>query len=120
MPTTKVNLNEKLSLFDTRWDPKVVATYNNNEVMVAKIQGEYDFHKHDGTDDFFLVIEGEVTMDYEEHESVTFGPGEIVIVPAGVVHRPRAAQEAKVLLIEPKGEPSSGDSDRDAAAKESI
>lgn len=120
MPTSKVNLQDKLALFDTHWDPKVVATYNDNDVMVAKIQGEYDFHKHDATDDFFLVIEGQVTMDYKDHESVTFGPGEIVIVPAGIVHRPRAEHEATILMIEPKGEPSSGDSDRPAAAKDSI
>jgi len=120
MPTGKVNLTDKLALFDTHWDPKVVASYNDNDVMVVKFQGEYDFHKHDTTDDFFLVVEGEVTMDYEEHESVTFGPGEMVIVPAGVVHRPRAEHEAKVLLIEPRGEPNSGDSDRGAADKASI
>lgn len=116
----KINLAEKLSLFDTHWDPKVVAAYNDNDVMVVKFQGEYNFHKHDDTDDFFFVIEGEVTMDYEEHDSVTFGPGEMVIVPSGVVHRPRADREAKVLLIEPKGEPNSGDSDRPAAAKDAI
>ncbi len=120
MGTDKVNLREKLELFDSHWDPKVVGTYNDNDVMVVKIQGEYDFHKHANTDDFFLVIEGEVTMDYEDHESVTFGPGEMVIVPAGVIHRPRAAHEAKVLLIEPQGEPNSGDSDRPAASKDAI
>lgn len=120
MSTEKVNLRDKLALFDSHWDPKVVAHYNNNEVMVVKLQGEYEFHMHADTDDFFLVIEGEVTMDYEDHPSVTFGAGEMVIVPAGVVHRPRADSEAKVLLIEPKGEPNSGDSDRPAAAKASI
>jgi len=118
--TQKVNLAEKLALFDTHWDPKVVASYNNNDVMVVKFQGEFPFHKHDNSDDFFLVLEGEVIMDYEDHESVTFGPGEMVIVPKGVVHRPRASVEAKVLLIEPKGEPNSGDSDRAPAAKETI
>lgn len=120
MTTDKVNLAEKLALFDTHWDPKVVASYNDNDVMVVKFQGEFDFHKHVDSDDFFLVLEGEVTMDYEEHDSVTFGPGEMVIVPAGVVHRPRAEHEAKVLLIEPQGEPNSGDSNREAATKESI
>jgi len=120
MNVGKINLAEKLSLFDSHWDPKVVATYNGNDVMVVKFQGEFDFHKHDDSDDFFLVIEGEVTMDYEGHDSVTFGPGEMVIVPTGVVHRPRAEREAKVLLIEPQGEPNSGDSDRPAAAKDWI
>lgn len=120
MPTDKINLADKLALFDTHWDPKVVASYNTNDVMVAKVQGEFDFHKHDDSDDFFLVLEGELIMDYEEHDSVTFGPGEIVVVPAGVVHRPRAEHEVKVLIIEPKGEPNSGDSDREPAAKDHI
>ena len=120
MPTGKINLADKLALFDSHWDPKVVASYNDNDVMVVKFQGEYPFHKHDNSDDFFLVIEGDVIMDYEGHDSVRFGPGEMVIVPAGIIHRPRAEQEAKVLLIEPKGEPNSGDSDRSPAVKDKI
>ncbi len=88
--------------------------------MVVKFQGEFPFHKHDNSDDFFLVLEGEVVMEYEDHDDVIFGPGELVIVPKGVVHRPRAEQEAKVLLIEPKGEPNSGDSDRPPAEKATI
>lgn len=120
MPTGKVNLAEKLSLFDTHWDPKIVGSYNQNDVMVVKFQGEFPFHKHDDSDDFFLVIEGEVTMEYENHASVTFGSGEMVIVPKGIVHRPCAEHEAKVLLIEPHGAPNSGDSDRVPAAKDRI
>ncbi|WP_368186540.1 cupin domain-containing protein [Aestuariibius sp. HNIBRBA575] len=116
----KINLTDKLGLFDTHWDPKVVATYNNNDVMVVKFQGEFPYHKHDDTDDFFLVIEGQVTMDYQDHDPVTFGPGELVIVPKGIVHRPRAEKEAKVLLIEPIGEANSGDSGVPAAAKAHI
>ena len=115
-----INIAQKLSLFDTHWDPKVVASYNNNDVMVVKFQGEFPYHKHDNTDDFFLVIEGQVTMDLEGAESVTFSAGELFIVPKGVVHRPRADQEAKVLLIEPQGEPNSGDADRPAAPKDHI
>ncbi|MEM7076087.1 MAG: cupin domain-containing protein [Pseudomonadota bacterium] len=116
----KINLAEKLALFDTHWDPKVVATYNDNDIMLVKFQGEFPFHKHDSTDDFFLVLEGEVTMEYENAVPVTFGAGELVVVPKGVVHRPRAANEVKVLLIEPTGEPNSGDSDRPPAAKDHI
>ena len=117
---TPINLTEKLALFDTNWDPHVVASYNENDVMVVKFKGEFPFHKHDDTDDFFLVLEGEVTMDYQDHDAVTFGPGEIVIVPKGVVHRPRAAHEVKVLLIEPKGEPNTGDADQSPAPKPHI
>jgi mannose-6-phosphate isomerase-like protein (cupin superfamily) len=113
----KINLAEKLATFSTHWDPKVVTRYNGNDIMVVKFAGEFPFHKHDTTDDFFLVIEGLVTMDYADHPSVTFGPGEVVVVPKGVVHRPRAATEAKVLLIEPTGEPNTGDSGLKAAEK---
>ncbi|MFY0623730.1 MAG: cupin domain-containing protein [Pelagimonas sp.] len=116
----KVNLSDKLAQFSTHWDPHVVANYNDNDIMVVKFQGEYPFHKHDTTDDFFLVLEGEVTMEYDAHDSVTFSAGELVVVPAGVVHRPRAEHEVKVLLIEPKGEPNSGDSDRAPAPKPHI
>ncbi|WJY22979.1 cupin domain-containing protein [Fontisubflavum oceani] len=116
----KVNLAEKLAKFDTHWDPHVVATYNDNDVLIVKFQGEFPFHKHATTDDFFLVIEGEVTMEFEDHDPIRFGPGEIVVVPKGVIHRPRAEKEAKVLLIEPTGEPNSGDADRAPAPKPSI
>ena len=116
----KINLAEKLAQFSSHWDPKVVARYNDNDVMVVKFAGAFPFHRHAETDDFFLVLEGAVTMDYADHPSVSFGPGEIVVVPKGVVHRPRADQEAKVLLIEPAGEPNTGDSGRPPALKPSI
>ncbi|WP_412554348.1 cupin domain-containing protein [Shimia sp. MIT1388] len=116
----KINLAEKLSMFSSHWDPHVVANYNGNDVMVVKFQGEYPLHKHDDTDDFFLVLEGEVTMDYDNAPSVTFGAGELLIVPKGQVHRPRAEKEVKVLLIEPTGEPNSGDSNRAPSPKPHI
>ncbi len=115
-----INLQEKLSLFETHWDPHVVADYNNNEVMVVKFIGEFPFHKHDTTDDFFYVLEGEMLMDIEGEEPRKIKAGELFVVPKGVVHRPRAEAEVKVLLIEPKGEPNSGDANREAASKQHI
>jgi mannose-6-phosphate isomerase-like protein (cupin superfamily) len=115
-----INLAEKLALFSSHWDPHVVASYNQNEVMVVKFQGEFPFHKHDTTDDFFLVLEGEMIMEYEGRAPQTVRAGEMVIVPAGQVHRPRAEREVKVLLIEPKGEPNSGDADITPAPKKHI
>jgi len=106
---SRVNLAEKLALFSTHWDPKVIADYNDNDIMVVKFQGEYPFHNHMDTDDFFLVLEGEMVMDIEGQEPEVVRAGEIYIVPKGVTHRPRAQNECKVLLIEPKGEPNSGD-----------
>ena len=105
---TPINLAEKLAQFDTHWDPHVVADYNNNDVMVVKFQGAFPFHLHEDTDDFFLVLEGEMIMDYDE-ASYPVRTGELVVVPAGTTHRPRALHECKVLLIEPKGVPKTGD-----------
>jgi len=104
----KVDLTEKLARISTHWDPHVVAEYNDNEVMVVKFQGAFPFHNHPDTDDFFLVLEGEMVMDVDG-ASVPVRTGEIFIVPRGVTHRPRADRECKVLLIEPKGEPNTGD-----------
>lgn len=115
---TPVNLAEKLALFDSHWDPHVVADYNDNEVMVVKFAGAFPFHLHEETDDFFLVLEGEMVMDLEG-ASHPVRAGELFIVPRGVTHRPRAKEECKVLLIEPKGEPNTGDSET-AAPKPRI
>ncbi|MGL4282004.1 MAG: cupin domain-containing protein [Albidovulum sp.] len=103
-----INLAEKLAQVDTHWDPKVVARYNGNEIMVVKVEGEFPFHEHPDTDDFFLVIEGEVLLDVEDKTHV-LRAGELFVVPKGVRHRPRALREAKILLIEPKGTPNTGD-----------
>lgn len=113
-----VNLAQKLAKFSTHWDPHVVADYNGNDVMVVKFQGEFPFHSHPDTDDFFLVLEGEMIMDLEG-AAHTVKAGELFVVPKGVTHRPRAENECKVLLIEPKGVPNTGDP-ATAAAKPHI
>jgi len=103
-----VRLSEKLDRITKHWDPHVVADYNDNDVMVVKFVGEFPFHDHLDTDDFFLVLEGEITIDAEE-ESHVLKAGDLFVVPKGVRHRPRAEREARVLLIEPKGTPNTGD-----------
>jgi len=103
-----VRLSEKLDRITTHWDPHVVADYNDNDVMVVKFVGAFPFHDHPDTDDLFLVLEGEITIDVEE-ESHVLKVGDLFVVPKGVRHRPRAEREAKVLLIEPKGTPNTGD-----------
>ncbi len=102
------NLAQKLTLFSEHWSPKIVAAYNGNEVMVAKLKGEYHWHKHEDTDDFFYVLSGSLVIE-TENGNVEMGPGDLYVVPKGVMHRPVAAEEAHVLLIEPVGEPNSGD-----------
>ena len=117
--TQTINLASKLSQISTHWDPHVIADYNDNEVMVVRFQGEFPFHLHENTDDFFLVLEGEMVMDLED-STHDVKAGELFIVPKGVTHRPRAAQECKVLLIEPRGEPNTGDSGLQPAPKPRI
>ena len=116
--TQPINLAEKLAQISTHWDPHVIADYNENEVMVVKFQGEFPFHLHEETDDFFLVLKGEMVMDIEDR-SHPVRTGEIFVVPKGVTHRPRSEHECEVLLIEPKGEPNTGDA-ATAASKPRI
>ena len=103
-----MNLAEKLAAFDDRWSPRIVAAYNGNDVMVVKVEGEFVWHSHPETDDFFLVLAGELDIQLRDR-TVTLGPGELFVVPAGVEHRPVARREAHLLLIEPKGTPNTGD-----------
>jgi mannose-6-phosphate isomerase-like protein (cupin superfamily) len=104
----KVNLARKLAGFDDRWAPRIVASYNGNDVMVVKVEGEFVWHSHPETDDFFLVLAGELDIELRDR-TVRLAPGELLVVPAGVEHRPVARGEAHLLLIEPAGTPNTGD-----------
>jgi mannose-6-phosphate isomerase-like protein (cupin superfamily)/ribosomal protein S18 acetylase RimI-like enzyme len=104
----QVNLAEKLASFSELWSPRAVAKFNGCDVMVVKVQDEFVWHKHDDTDDFFLVLKGRLEIDLRDR-TITLGPGELFIVPKGVEHRPRAAEETHLLLIEPAGTPNTGD-----------
>ena len=103
-----INLAEKLAAFTEHWQPRTVAEFNGHDVMVVKAQGEFVWHKHDDTDDFFLVLRGELTIELRDR-SVTLRPGDLFIVPKGVEHRPVTKEEVHLLLIEPSGTPNTGD-----------
>ena len=106
--TEKVNLAEKLALFDERWQPKIVARINENDVRIVKVKGEFVWHSHDDTDDFFLVLKGHLTIQLRDR-NVELDEGELFVVPRGVEHCPRADEEASILLIEPAGTVNTGD-----------
>lgn len=106
----KINLDDKLAGFTEHWSPRIVAGYNDNDVMVVKVEGEFTWHSHPDTDDFFLVLKGEIDVEMRDR-TVTLGAGEMFVVPAGVEHRPVARTEAHLLLIEPRGTPNTGDPD---------
>ena len=102
-----INLTEKLASFSEHWQPRVVGQFNGHDLMVAKVKGEFVWHKHDDTDDFFLVLKGRITIRMHEG-NVTLGAGEVFVVPKGVQHCPVAEEEAHILLIEPTGTPNTG------------
>nr|WP_314545425.1 cupin domain-containing protein [uncultured Massilia sp.] len=104
-----IDLADKLASFTEAWQPRTVSLFNGHDVMVAKLRGEYHWHVHPDTDDFFLVLHGQLEIDLEDGSTVSLAPGQLYVVPRGVRHRPRAAQEAHILLIEPTGTPNSGD-----------
>ncbi|KQZ33247.1 mannose-6-phosphate isomerase [Mesorhizobium sp. Root552] len=106
--TGPVNLASKLALFSEHWSPKIVAGFNGNDIMVVKVKGEFNWHSHPDTDDFFLVLKGRLTIKLRDGD-VVLGPGEMYVVPKGVEHCPVAEEETHLLLIEPAGTPNTGD-----------
>ncbi len=104
---TPINLEEKLSKFSDYWSPKTVAQFNGHDIMVVKVKGEFNWHDHADTDDFFLVLSGQLTIQLRDGD-VTLNPGEMYVVPAKVEHCPKADVETHLLLIEPKGTPNTG------------
>lgn len=113
-----VNLKNKLSGFTEHWSPKIVSEFNGHDVMVVKVKGEFNWHSHPDTDDFFLVLKGRITIRLRDQE-VQLSEGELFVVPKGVEHCPVAEEEAELLLIEPRGTPNTGDPET-AATKEEI
>ena len=113
----KVNLAEKLARFATPWSPKTVALLNDYKVQVVKLRGEFVWHRHEETDDFFLVLAGRMTVQLRDRD-VHLGPGELFVVPRGVEHCPRADEEAHVLLSEPRGTVNTGDAGGELTAAE--
>ena len=111
-----VNLAEKLSAFSEHWQPRTVGQFNGHALMVVKVKGEFVWHKHDDTDDFFLVLKGRIVIQLRDGK-VSLGPGEMFVVPKGVEHCPVAEEEAHILLIELTGTPNTGDPETAAARR---
>ena len=112
-----VNLADKLAQFSDHYEPRTVGEFNGHDLMVVKAKGPFVWHKHDETDDFFLVLEGRLVIHLRDGQ-VSLGPGELFVVPRGVEHCPIAEEEAHVLLIEPRGTPNTGNAE--TAAKRQV
>ena len=105
----KVNITEKLASFSDHWAPRIVARYNDHEVRLVKVEGEFIWHSHADTDELFLILDGTLDMEFRDR-TVVLEPGELIVVPRGTEHRPAARHgEVRILLIDPKDMPNTGD-----------
>jgi len=111
-----INFKNKLSLFTDRWSPKVIAEMNDYQFKLAKIQGDFVWHDHQDTDETFIVLEGSLRIDFRDGH-VELSEGEMFVVPRGVEHKPYAENEAKILLIEPRGVVNTGEKTGDLTAE---
>jgi len=104
----KINLPEKFSQINTYWDPKIIGELNNQHVKLVKFKGEFDWHKHEEEDELFLVVIGKFDMQFRG-KTITLNENELIIVPRGTEHCPKADDEAHVLLFEPTSVLNTGD-----------
>ena len=103
-----INFSEKLNLFNEYWQPKVISEMNDYQFKIAKIEGEFIWHSHKDTDETFIVLKGEIQIDFKDG-NVVVNQGEMFVVPAGVEHRPSSNKESHIMLIEPKGVVNTGE-----------
>ena len=103
------NLAEAFTTFDATWEPRIVATVNDYDVRIARCEGDHTWHSHAATDEFFLCLDGQFTINLRDREPVVLRPGEVFTVPRGVEHFPQAAPGTRILMFEPRGTPSTGD-----------
>lgn len=106
--TQAINLQQKLALIDEHWSPRVVAEMNDYQLKVVRIEGDFIWHSHADTDEAFFVLEGQLRIDFRDGH-VLLQAGELYVVPRGVEHKPYAAQEVKMMLIEPRGVLNTGE-----------
>jgi len=112
----KVNIQEKLATFSDHWNPRIVGELNGQQVKAVKIKGEFMWHHHDHEDELFLVIRGKLKMEFRE-KTVEVNPGEFIIVPRGIEHRPVAEEEVEMLLFEPATTLNTGNIENDRTRK---
>lgn len=113
----KVNIQEKLASFSDYWNPRIVGELNGQHVKATKLKGEFIWHHHDHEDELFLVIKGKLKMEFRE-KTVEVNPGEFIIVPRGIEHKPVADEEVELLLFEPASTLNTGNVENERTRKE--
>ncbi len=113
----KINLEQKLSLFSDHWNPRIVGELNGQHIKLAKLKGEFVWHHHDHEDELFFVLKGKLRMEFRD-KSVEVKPGEMIIVPRGVQHKPVAEEEVHIMLFEPASTLNTGNIENERTRKE--
>jgi mannose-6-phosphate isomerase-like protein (cupin superfamily) len=119
MDYAAINFQEKLAKFSDHWTPKIIAQMNDYHFKVVKFQGDFVWHSHDDTDEVFIAIDGEMSIEFRDGK-VELNTGEMFVVPKGVEHKPFAENECKIMLVEPAGTVNTGDAGSDLTAEENI
>ncbi|MBX3725248.1 MAG: cupin domain-containing protein [Xanthomonadales bacterium] len=119
MSDRAINLRDKLALISEQWSPRVVAEMNDYQFKLVRLQGEFVWHAHADTDETFIVLEGHMILEFRDR-AVAMAPGELYVVPRGVEHRPVAAGECCVLLVEPRGVVNTGDAGGTLTARNDV
>lgn len=114
-----INFKTKFSQFNDHWSPKVIAEMNDYQFKLAKVQGEFVWHDHPDTDEVFIVIEGDLKIEFREGR-ISIQAGEMFVVPKGVEHKPIAEKACKIMLVEPKGVINTGDVENKLTAKTDV
>ncbi|MEB3212566.1 MAG: cupin domain-containing protein [Leptolyngbyaceae bacterium] len=114
-----INLTEKLGKFSDRWSPRVIAEMNDYQFKLVKLQGEFVWHHHPDTDEVFIVLDGEMMIEFRDG-NVSMKAGDLYVVPKGIEHKPVAASECQVMLIEPRGVVNTGDAGGDLTAVNDV
>ncbi|MEY2373166.1 MULTISPECIES: cupin domain-containing protein [Lysinibacillus] len=114
-----INFQEKLAKFQEHWSPKVIAEMNDYQFKLVKVQGDFVWHKHEDTDEVFIVLEGQLIIEFRDGQ-VSLRAGEMFVVPRNVEHKPFAASECKILLVEPMGVVNTGEEQSALTAENDV
>ena len=114
-----INLKEKLAKFPDHWSPKIVAHMNDYHFKLVKFQGDFVWHSHADTDEVFIALDGEMSIEFRDGK-IELKAGELFVVPKGVEHKPYAERECKIMLVEPAGTINTGDAGGDLTAEENV
>ncbi len=119
MELKSINFDDKFSKFSEHWSPKIIAEMNDYHFKIVKFQGEFVWHRHDDTDEVFIVLAGEMSIAFRDG-AVNLKAGEMFVVPKGAEHKPIADKECKAMLVEPAGTINTGDAGGEMTAKDNV